>query len=560
MLLEELLHFFIIPFILGIIGGMAAYGFRWLIKAFETLYIHLDFIHRDTFYLISMPLLFWGSHFLVSKYLRDHTNVTIDEVAKKISMMSGKFSFLKGLFVLFLTSLSIGFGVPIGREGPIAKLGGLLSEIFLLGVKVQRVNLPIYLSAGVSASIAATFNAPIAGIIFGIEIIIGRINTYIIVPLIVATATATLFAREFIGDYTAFYVPPLSYDQSYYPYFPVAGIFFAFLTFLLTRSFNRFQKLRRRHWKRWPYVVVVLGFLVGALIVFEPEIQGVGYDYVSELYGDVFRESNVFAIMLAKVVGLILSIGSGIFGGLMSPSIFIGSFGGYWLGDLFAQYGGHFDPRVFALVGSAAMLAGVTRAPLRSTIIIAELTHSYQLLLPILITTAVTAYLVSKTVSGSYFKRSLLQKGIDIENKNVEAFLDNCTLKGMVEKVPPLHPNTSLNRIGKIFRRSRTNYLAVVDDSQKLIGVISLRDVRKSSLLKKKKLTVADLMSPQPFAIHEGHKKEDLYKALSMLNAGHIPYVTEDNTYIGMLNMAKFLKELTLHQQSVELRDKIINL
>lgn len=560
MIVEELLHFFVIPFLLGIIGGAAAYGFRWLIKAFETLYIHLDFIHRDTFYLITMPLLFWVSHILISKYLRDHTNVTIDEIAKKISMMSGKFSFLKGLLVLFLTSLSIGFGVPIGREGPIAKLGGLLSEIFLLGVKVQRINLPIYLSAGVSASIAATFNAPIAGIIFGIEIIIGRINTYIVIPLIVAIATATLFAREFIGDYTAFYVPHLSYDQTYYPYFPVAGIFFALLTFLLIRSFKLFQRLRHRHWKRWPYFVVVLGFFVGWLIVLVPEIQGVGYDYVSELYGDIFRESNAFAIMFAKLLGVILSIGSGIFGGLMSPSIFIGSFGGYWLGDVFSQLGGYFDPRVYALVGSAAMLAGVTRAPLRSTIIIAELTHSYQLLLPILITAAVTAYLISKTESGSYFKRSLLQKGIDIENRNVEAFLDNCTLRGMVEKAPPLHPNTSLKRIGKIFRRSRTNYLAVVDDSQKLIGIISLRDVRKSSLLKKKKLTVSDLMSTHPFAIHEGRKKEDLYKALSMLNAGHIPYVAEDKTYIGMINMGKFLKELTLHQHSVELRDEVINL
>ncbi len=560
MIRDEIRHFFVIPAILGVIGGLAAYGFRWLVTAFESLYILLDFIHRDTFYLISMPLLFWVSHVLISKYLRNHTNVTIDEIAKKISMMSGKFSFVKGFLVLFLTSLSIGFGVPIGREGPIAKLGGLLSEIFLIGLKVQRINLPIYLSAGVSAAIAATFNAPIAGIIFGIEIIIGRINTYIVIPLIVATATATLIAREFIGDYTAFYVPHMTYDEAYYPYFPLTGIFFALVTFVLGWALKRFRKIRRRYWTYWPYVVVVLGFLVGGLIVLVPEVQGVGYDYVNEVYGDLFNAGNVFAIMLAKLVALILSIGSGIFGGLMSPSIFIGSFGGYWLGDVFAQFGGNFDPRVFALVGSAAMLAGVTRAPLRSSIIIAELTHSYQLLLPILITSAVTAYLMSKTESGSYFKRSLLQKGIDIENENVDAFLDNCTLSGMVEEAAPLHPDTSLKRIGKIFRKAHTNYLAVVDDSRKLIGVISLRDVRKSGLFKKKKLDVADLMSLQPFAIHENHKKEDLYKALSMLNANYIPYVTEDGTYLGMLNMGKFLKELTLHQQSVELRDEVINL
>ena len=560
MIREEVSHFFIIPFVLGVIGGLAAYGFRLLVKLFESLFITLDFLHTDYFYLIVMPLLFWGSHVLIQKYLRNHTNVTIDEIAKKISMMSGKFSFLKGFLVLILTSISLGFGVPIGREGPIAKLGGLLSEIFLIAIRVQRINLPIYLSAGVSAAVAATFNAPIAGIIFGIEIIIGRINTYIIIPLIVSTATATMIAREFIGDYTAFFVPHLSYNDAYYPYFPLLGLFFALMALTLTITIKRMRNIRRRYWRYWHYVVPVIGLVVGMLIVFVPQIQGVGYDYVTQIFVGRYPETNAFVIMASKLLALILSIGSGIFGGLMSPSIFIGSFGGYWFGDLLLDFAPAFDPRVFALVGSAAMLAGVTKAPLRSSIIIAELTHSYQLLMPILITSAVTSYLMSKTESGSYFKRSLLQKGIDIENEHVDRFLENCTLEGMVEETTALHPSTSLRRIGKIFRKAHTNYLPVVDSDNKLIGVISLRDVRKSAMFKTKKLSVSDLMSQTPFTIHQNHKKEDMYKALSLLNANHIPYVTKDNRYLGMLNMSKLLKELTLHQQSVELRDEAMSL
>jgi CIC family chloride channel protein len=474
--------------------------------------------------------------------------------------MSGKFSLFKGFMVLILTSISLCFGVPIGREGPIAKLGGLLSEIFLIAIRVQRINLPIYLSAGVSAAVAATFNAPIAGIIFGIEIIIGRINTYIIIPLIVATATATMIAREFIGDYTAFYVPHLRFDDAYYPYFPLLGIFFALLALILSSTLKRMRKIRRRYWKHWPYIVPVIGLAVGILIVWVPQIQGVGYDYVTQIFVGRYPETNAFVIMASKLLALILSIGSGIFGGLMSPSIFIGSFGGYWFGDLMLNYYPAFDPRVFALVGSAAMLAGVTKAPLRSSIIMAELTHSYQLLMPILISSAVTSYLMSKTESGSYFKRSLLQKGIDIENEHVDRFLENCTLEGMIEKTLTLHPNTSLRRIGKMFRKAHTNYLPVVDDEKKLIGVISLRDVRKSAMFHSKKLNVGDLMSPSPFTIHQNHKKEDMYKALSMLSANHIPYVTEDDHYLGMLNMGKLLKELTLHQQSVELRDEAMSL
>ena len=557
MLKEEIRHFFVIPFIIGVIGGLAAYFFRFLVKMFNTFYRYIDFLHNDYFYMITMPVFFLFSHILISNFLRNHSNVTIDEIAKKISMMSGKFSFIKGFIVLFLTSFSLGFGVPIGREGPIAKLGGLVSELFLIVMKVQRVNLPIYLSAGISAAIAATFNAPIAGIIFGIEIIIGRINSYIIIPLLVACATSTMIAREFIGDFTAFYVPHLTFDEAYFPYLPFAAVFISILALILNYTLKKFRKYRLIYWKKWKIIVILLGFAVGLLIAAVPEVKGVGYSFVDKIYANDYSEFNVFEIMIAKLLAVILSIGSGVFGGLMSPSIFIGSFGGVWFGDIVSQINPYLDSRTFALIGSAAMLAGVAKAPLRSSIIITELTHSYQLLLPILITSAITSYLLSKMESGSYFKRSLLQKGIDIENEGVSNFLYKCKLDRFVEEIEPISPNKSLKKVVKVFKKAHINYLAVVDENKKLIGVISLRDVRKSTLFSKKDLTVQDLMSKNPFAIYKDHKIENIYKALSLLNASHIPYVDENKTYLGMLNMNALIKELTLHQQAFELRNKI---
>ncbi len=559
MLLEDLRHFFIIPFIIGIIGGLAAYFFRLLVKLFTAFYQYIDFMHNNYFYLITMPLFFLVSHFLISKFLRNHSNVTIDEIAKKISMMSGKFSFIKGFLVLFLTSFSLGFGVPIGREGPIAKLGGLVSEIFLLAIKVQRVNLPIYLSAGVSAAISATFNAPIAGIIFGIEIIIGRINSYIVIPLLVACATSTMIARELIGDFTAFYVPKLTFNEAYFPYLPVIAIFIAILALILNFSLKKFRKYRLMYWKYWKIAVLLLGLAVGLIIVVVPEVKGVGYNFVDKIFANDYSELNVFKIMLAKLLAVILSIGSGVFGGLMSPSIFIGSFSGVWFGDVVSQINPYLDSRTFALIGSAAMLAGVAKAPLRSSIIITELTHSYQLLLPILITSAITSYLLSKIESGSYFKRSLMQRGIDIENEGIINFLKKCKLDRFVENIPPITPDISLKNVIKIFRQAHVNYLAVVNEDNKLIGIISLRDVRKSSLFSKKELTVQDLMSKNPFAIYKEHKLENIYKALSLLNASHIPYIDKEKKYIGMLNMNALIKELTLHQQAFELKDKVID-
>ncbi len=547
MIAKELLHFFVIPIILGIIGGFSAFLFRMFVKFFASVYELMDVFHSAYFYLLTMPILFFVSNFLISKLLINQSNVTIDNIAKKISLMSGKFSFFKGYLVLVLTSVSIGFGVPVGREGPIAKLGGLVSEIFLLATKIEKINLPIYLSAGVSAAIAATFNAPIAGIIFGIEIIIGKINSYIIIPLVVSCATATFIAREFIGNFTAFYVPHLSYDDSYFFYIPLEALFFSAVSIFLFFSLKRFRILRVKYRKHWSYIVVVLGLLVGFIIVLTPQIKGVGYEYISGIFQGGYSSFDALLIMLSKLLGVILSIGSGIFGGLMSPTIFIGAFGGYWFGGEFLQYG--VDPRVFALIGSAAMLSGISKAPLRSSIIITELTHSYQLLLPILITSSITAYILSKMEAGSYFKRSLIQKGIDIDNKTVENYLQNCDLSRFVQNTSPLKPDTPLKSILRLFRRLHVRYLPVVKDDV-LVGIVSLRDVRKRYFMHRKNIKALDIMTHEPFSLNKNYSKEDIFKALSILNVNYIPYVQDDKKYIGMLDLNKLLKDLTLTQKS----------
>ena len=547
----EILHFFIIPIIIGVIGGFSAILFREFISFFTFIYNSIDIFHSTYFYLFTMPLIFYISYIIVTKLSINPSNVTIDEVAKKISLMVGKFSFLKGVIVLFITSLSIGFGVPVGREGPIAKLGGLMSEIFLLISKVPRIDLPIYLSAGVSSAIAATFNAPIAGIIFGLEIIIGKINSYIIIPLIVSCATATLIAREFLGDFTAFYVPHLFYDERYLFYVPLEAVILGFICAFFIFSLKQFRILRVTYRKHWGKIVIVLGFMVGVLIVLSPQTRGVGYEYVGKIFNNTYNSFDALKIMFAKLIGVILSIGSGIFGGIMSPSIFIGAFGGYWFGNELVQYG--LDPLVFALVGSATMLAGVSRAPLRSSIIITELTHSYQLLLPILISSSIASFILSKMEPGSYFKRGLIQRGIDIENEDIVQYLKQCNLKKFIEKVQPLTGNITIKSAIKIFKRLHISYLPVVKD-EKLIGIVSLRDIRKRYFLGRRKLKVAEIMSEEPFSISEGFLQEDLFKALSMLNANYIPYTTKEGNYIGMLNISKLLKDLSFSQKVYDIR------
>ena len=549
---EELAHFFFIPILIGLLGGVSAYVFRYFVKLFTHLYNTINIFHWHGFYIFTMPLLFYFSHLLISKLLKNPSNVTIDEIAKKISLMVGKFSMLKGFVVLLLTSLSIGFGVPVGREGPIAKLGGLLSDIFIKTFKIERIDIPIYLSAGVSSALAATFNAPVAGIFFGIEIIIGKINSYIVIPLIISCITATLFARAFIGSYTAFYVPHLDFSNTSYWLVPFGALFFSALAAFIQIALKRFRILRVVMRKRWRVVVIYLGLFVGILVTIEPHIRGVGYEYVTELFANHYATAQIFNILLLKLISVVISIGSGIFGGLLSPSIFIGAFGGYWFGSLFTFL--HIDPRVFALIGSASVLAGISRAPLRSAIIITELTHSYQLLLPILLSSAIAVYILSKLEPGSYFKRTLIQRGIDIDNISLLNYLNRCNVRDFLTKTTPLHPYDTIDFALQAFKRRKANYIPVVNKNNELIGIVSLRDLRKRHLLPHSEHYVKDIMSHKPFYITQDSTQEDILKALSILDVSRIPYVSREKKYIGMIDIDKLLKAMSTTKMAYKIR------
>jgi len=551
---EEFTHFFLIPILIGAIGGLAAILFRHIVSLFSWLHTSLDFLNNNYFYLITMPIIFYISNLLISKFLIDQSNVTIDNVAKRIALMHGRFSHVRGFLVLLLSSLSIGFGAPVGREGPIAKLGGIMSELFSKAIHAQRVNMPIYLSAGVSSAIAATFNAPIAGIIFGLEIIIGKINSYIVIPLIIACTTATVVSDHFIGDFTAFYVPKIEYSDSYFIYIPFLAIFFALLSLLMLTMLKRLNKVRVSYGKNWKFVAAAIGFVVGVIIVLVPEVKGVGYDAVSQIFGKGYPSHIAFEIFLAKIFVVALSVGAGIFGGLMSPSIFIGAFAGYWAGTLLPD--ASIDPYAFALVGSAAILAGVSKAPLRATVIVTELTHSYQLLPPMLMAAAITGYILSKFEPGSYFKRCLIQKGIDLENNLVDNFFKTFKIEDFTRDIQPLNPSTQIKRVRKLFKKYKTRYLPVVDQNGKLIGVVSLRDVRKTYLTNEHQKSVEEIMSKKPFSITQERKKEQIFKAFSTLDANNIPYTKEDGTYLGMISLDKILSEISFLEKQYEIDDK----
>ncbi len=536
---KDFFHFFLIPPIIGLIGGISAIGFRFLISVSGSFFETVSFHHESLAYLVTIPAVFIISHYISRKLLVDASNVTIDSVARRILIEKGGFDPKKGLLVLFLTSVNIGFGVPVGREGPIAKLGGVLSGILCKVFKFERINVPIYLTCGVSSALSATFNAPIASVLFGIEIILGKVNTYVLIPLIVSCGTASLFATCFLGDFTAFNVPHLTYPGKLMFLLPIAGIFFSLFPLVFSLLMDYLEILRFRLRKHWEAVVLFLGVVVGVMVSNFPDIAGVGYKSVERLFSK--GAENPLVLSFAKLFSLILTFGSGVFGGILAPSIFIGAFSGYWLGKLFSNLIS-VDPRVVALVGTAAVVSGVSRAPFRSSIIIMELTHSYQLILPILLTSTVSTYVISKVKEHAFFTRSLLHKGIDLSDKRLVEALKSIDLGKLTEYVKPIGENMSIQLAFERLLSSKTRYLPVVKDD-KLVGVFSLRDLRFAAL--KGHVKVKDVMTESPFSISIDSGGAEVVRAISLLDVNFIPVVDESGKYIGMLNVDKFMKEVS---------------
>ena len=545
---NQLIHFFIIPTIIGLLGGVSAIVFRKAISFFHNLFTTISpFQQYHYLFPIIIPIVFLITYKISKLFVISPEDVTIDEVAKRISLKKGGFDLKKGLAVLGTTSFNIGAGVPVGREGPIAKLGGVTSELLMKIIKTDRLHLPIYLTCGVSSAISATFNAPIAAILFGTEIVLGKINSYILIPLVVSSSVAAIVSQEAFGDFAAFTVPHLNFSDKEIIYLPIAVLLLSLIPLFFWIFFDFFSHLRYAFRHHWGKFVFIYGIVVGIVLFFFPEAAGVGYEQITKLLSGQIPPFLSFQIFLAKFFAVILAFGAGIFGGLMSPSIFLGAFGGFSAGELFKLIDPSVNPAVFALIGSASVLSGISRAPFRSSLIIIELTHSYQLVVPILLASIMTKYLLNVEGEISFLKRTLLNKGIDVENILTIKKLKDFNISQFLKLIHPLYENTHISVAQERLLKEKWRYLPVVKSphDNHLTGIVSLRDIRISALFEEKNLKVKDIMTPDPFALPLNASFEDILKALALLETNLIPVVDEKGNYVGMFDVDEFLRFLS---------------
>jgi len=409
----------------GIVGGFGAIVFRWLVQFFQTFAIGagentvellatLPGYRRVLLPMVGAALVGPLVHFLA----REAKGHGVPEVIEAIVFRNGVIRPIVAAVKIVASAITIGFGGSVGREGPIVQIGASLASSLGQWLRFSPQRLRLMIGCGAAAGIAATFNAPIAGAFFALEILLRDFGVVTFAPIIVASVMATAVSRRFLGDTPAFPVPGFEIN-SYLelPFYLVLGLLMGLVAVVYVRSLYSteafFDRLRFP-----PYLKPLLGAVpLGLLFIWFPQVYGVGYgSMVEALYGRM-AWSLMAALVLVKLVAVNLTLGSGFSGGIFAPALFLGGMAGGAFGALMGLiFPGEVGPvGAFAMVGMAAVVGAATGGPLTAILILFEMTGEYRIILPLMLAVITASVTYRAIMSDSIFTLKFTRVGKKLE-------------------------------------------------------------------------------------------------------------------------------------------------
>ena len=533
----------VIAIAIGILAGFGAIFFRFAIQFFQAIFF--GSWHYTLEYALQLP---WYVKFLapaagglivgpiVYYFAREAKGHGVPEVMESIMLRGGAIRPRVIIAKVTASALSIGSGGSVGREGPIVQIGSALGSSLGQLLRVTGTQLRTFVACGTAAGIAATFNAPIAGALFAMEVILGDFGISQFSPIVVSAVTATVVSRHFLGDFSAFVIPHYELVSVYemIPYV-ILGSLAAFVAlafiYVLYKTEDIFERLRV------PALLkpVVGGLIIGAVGIFYPHIFGVGYDTISlALDGELVWYFLLFLVFL-KVIATSITIGSGGSGGIFAPSLFIGASLGGLVGTVVHNLAPLHtaSPGAYALVGMGAVAAGAMHAPITAILIIFELTNDYKIILPLMISCIISVLITTRLKTDSIYTLKLARRGINIfkgQDINVlHSFKVSQVLKTDYERI---HADTPLPKLIDLIAKSpRTNFF-VVDKSNQLLGEITIHDLRKiiyESEILEHIIVAYDLMTPIRHYFTPTDTLDHVIKAFGDMNTDELPVVDDEN-------------------------------
>jgi len=420
---------------------------------------------------------------LIYFFAREARGHGVPEVMKAVALRGGV---IRGRLVAIkalASSLSIGTGGSVGREGPIVQIGSAFGSSLGQMLRLNTAGIRTLVGCGAAAGISATFNAPIAGAIFAAEVIVGHFAVTQFTPIVISSVVATVASRFFLGNYPAFKVPDYQIVSPFelLPYLAtgvVAGL--VAVAFIRTLSYSEiaFERLRMPEYLK----AAVGGALVGVIGLQLPQVFGVGYTTISLALAGSLSAITMAALVATKIVATSITIGSGGSGGVFAPSLFLGAMSGGVVGTLVNQYfpGATASSGAYALVTMGAVVAATTHAPISAIIIIFELTQTIDII-PALMTACVVSSLVSQLLSrDSIYTSKLRRQGVDLDESSDPNVLKSLYVRDVLDDEPEvLTESANFQAILDLVVQSDHSQFFVQNEQGGLLGAISLSEVRR---------------------------------------------------------------------------------
>lgn len=533
----------VVAVIIGVAGGFGAIFFRFAIRFFQGLFFGswhytLDYVLQLPWYIkLSAPAvggLIVGP--IVFYFAREAKGHGVPEVMESIVMQSGAIHPRVMIAKVTASAVCIGSGGSVGREGPIVQIGSAIGSAIGQVLKVTGSRLRTLVACGTAAGIAGTFNAPIAGALFAMEIILSDFGISQFSPIVISSVSATVISRHFLGDFPAFVIPQYQLVSVFemIPY-AILGVLAAFLALgfinLLYRTEDLFEALRLPNFLK----PALGGLCIGAMAIYFPHIFGVGYETIDLALQSSLTWYSLLLFIGLKLIATSITIGSGGSGGIFAPSLFLGASLGGFVGTVVHNLApaSTASPGAYALVGMGAVAAGAMHAPITSILIIFELTDDYRIILPLMIACIISVLITTRLKKDSIYTLKLSRRGLNLfRGQEVNVLQSLKVSQVMNTDYEQISLDTPFLKIMDLTVRSSHTDFFVVDKDERLLGAISINEVRKvlyESESLESIVVAYDILTPIQHYFTPDDTLDIIMKAFSELNIDELPVVNNES-------------------------------
>lgn len=555
----------ILAFIIGILASFAAYILHTLIHQIQAILTEGFEVNSFNWLYLVFPVIgIYLTSLFVRYVVRDNISHGITRILYAISSKRSHLKPHNCWSSVIASAITIGFGGSVGAEAPIVLTGSAIGSNLGQLFKIDNKTMMLLVGCGAAAAIAGIFKAPIAGLVFTLEVLMVDLTMASLLPILVASITANVFTWALMGGKSLFtFVLDSAWQVDRLPACVLLGLFCAFISLYFIRTMTFCEGIFAKM-KKHPYgKLAVGGVMLSSLIFLFPALYGEGYSAINILLNGTtetdwnqlldkslfYGHGNLLVVyialvLLTKVFATSCTNGAGGCGGTFAPSLFIGGFGGFLFARLWNMYqiGVYVPEKNFTLLGMAGVMAGVMHAPLTGIFLIAEITGGYALFVPLIIVSVVSVMGISIFEPHSIYAMRLARQGKLITHHTDRAVLTLMSMDSIIEKdYISVAPDMPLGKLVNVISRSQSDFIPVLDVGGRLLGDIDITKIRhivfRTELYNK--FYVSQLMSHVPAVLYTNEPMEQVMKKFEHSNAEYLPIVDINNKLTGFISRTR---------------------